>query len=126
MATETLDLALWRRIESYLEEALDLKKEDRAAWLETLAKTQPAIAREVDILLRERDRLDEQGFLAESAAKAIRLDEKESLKAPGCIIKRYMIETFVRRGCMRKMWLATRDDGRFLASRAWWRRGKRV
>ncbi|MET0532803.1 MAG: hypothetical protein ABW171_01150 [Steroidobacter sp.] len=54
----------WRRIEPYLDRALDLEREQAEVWLDDLARTEPEMATIVRNLLTVRDALNAAGFLA--------------------------------------------------------------
>src|SRR5215831_354941 len=58
----------WRALSAYLDKALELSPEDRAAWLEQLREENPALATDLQTLLREHDALGAEGFLKMAAA----------------------------------------------------------
>jgi hypothetical protein len=58
----------WRAASSYLDEALDLPSEERAAWLASLRATNPSLAADVSALLDEHDALVDRRFLEERVA----------------------------------------------------------
>jgi tetratricopeptide (TPR) repeat protein len=68
------DASAWERVSPYLDEALDLSPEARAAWLKKLLEDQPDIGVVVEQLLNELAALDARGFLTTPPLPITRLD----------------------------------------------------
>ena len=98
----------WRVLSPYLDKALEIPPEERAAWLQLLRETNPSIATDLQTLLEEHDALDDEGFLKASAV---------ALPSPGGLIGQtvgaYTLEAAIGQGGMGSVWLARRSDGRF-------------
>jgi serine/threonine-protein kinase len=88
-----------------LDEVLDLPPGERAEWLETLARREPAQAAELSALLADEARLDAIGFLSEGGHELVSL--------AGMRIGGYTLERPLGQGGMGTVWLARRTDGRF-------------
>jgi hypothetical protein len=56
----------WRTLSPYLDEALDLPTQDRAAWLASIRATDPALADELHAMLVEQELLHSSGFLEQA------------------------------------------------------------
>jgi hypothetical protein len=72
VSTET---SVWERLAPYLDQALELEPRERAAWLRSLAETEPEIAASVRDLLSRHAELDEKGFMLGSPLPMTRLDD---------------------------------------------------
>src|ERR1700687_6186020 len=98
----------WRVLSPYLDKALEIPPEERAAWLQLLRETNPSIATDLQTLLEEHDALDDEGFLKASAV---------ALPSPGGLIGQtvgaYTLEAAIGQGGMGAVWVARRSDGRF-------------
>ncbi len=57
------DTEQWRVLSPYLDQALDISPENRAAWLESLREQNPSLATDLQTLLNEHDALGGEGFL---------------------------------------------------------------
>ena len=98
----------WRALSAYLDKALEFSPEDRAAWLEQLREENPALATDLQTLLREHDALSAEGFL--KMAAAIRPTPAPLI---GQTVGAYTLESPIGQGGMGTVWLARRSDGRF-------------
>jgi len=58
----------WQAVSPYLDKALEMTREDLAAWLTTLRAELPAIASDLDMLLADREALGATSFLDDGAA----------------------------------------------------------
>ena len=58
-----LDPARWRALSPYLDQALDMSREDRAAWLTAIRASDPALGADLERLLAEHDHLQRSRFL---------------------------------------------------------------
>jgi eukaryotic-like serine/threonine-protein kinase len=97
----------WRALSPYLDEALTLTAEARAAWMDALRSRDPLIAGQLETLLKERDEAEKKGFL-----------QKGPLSSPGeqqagQTIGAYRLINLIGQGGMGTVWLAERSDGRF-------------
>jgi len=98
----------WRALSPYLDRALDISPEERAAWLESIREENPALATDLQTLLKEHHALGEEGFLKTGAAAS-------PGPAPliGQTVGAYTLESPIGHGGMGTVWLARRSDGRF-------------
>jgi hypothetical protein len=58
-----LDPARWRALSPYLDQALEMSREDRAAWLAHICASDPALGADLERLLAEHDHLQRSRFL---------------------------------------------------------------
>ena len=58
-----LDPARWRALSPYLDEALEMSREHRAAWLAHICASDPALGADLARLLVEHDHLQQSRFL---------------------------------------------------------------
>ncbi len=98
----------WRVVSPYLDRALEMAVEDRAAWLASLRAEDPTLAADVESLLEERSALSRERFLEGAAG---RLPEPASLS--GQTIGAYTLVSLIGQGGMGSVWLADRSDGRY-------------
>ena len=98
----------WQLASPYLDRALEMGAEERAAWLETLRREDPALAGDLAALLEERSALSREGFLRETA-----LQHPASASLAGQRFGAYTLLSLVGQGGMGSVWLADRSDGRF-------------
>jgi serine/threonine-protein kinase len=97
----------WPEISPYLDRALEMSMEERAAWLVSLGAEDPALAAFLTSLLDERNTLSREGFLEEGPP----LPPEPSLA--GQTIGAYTLVSLLGQGGMGTVWLARRSDGRF-------------
>jgi eukaryotic-like serine/threonine-protein kinase len=100
----------WRLLSPYLDEALELTGERRAAWLVALSTRDAALAAELESLLSEEADLQAAEFLEASPL------QRRPPAAPlmeGQIIGAYRLLSLIGQGGMGSVWLAERCDGRF-------------
>ncbi len=98
----------WRTVGPHFERALEVPAEERAAWLAGLRAEDPALARDVELLLEDHRALDAEGFLGTPPfppAGAATLE--------GQSIGAYTLVSPLGQGGMGTVWLARRSDGRF-------------
>jgi serine/threonine protein kinase len=101
----------WRALSPYLDEALDLDGEDRAAWLEALAKRDAVLAADLRSLLNDHEAAKDAGFLEKGVPNDLRPAPAEALA--GLIVGAYRLVSLIGQGGMGSVWLAERCDGRF-------------
>lgn len=58
-----LEPARWRALSPYLDQALDMSREDRAAWLAGICASDPTLGADLERLLAEHDHLQRSRFL---------------------------------------------------------------
>ena len=100
----------WKILSPYLDEALEIPTSDRGAWLESVFARDPAIARDLQKLLAERDLLRGSSFL-EAAVPLSPALLTQSLE--GQTVGAYRLLSCIGQGGMGSIWLAERCDGRF-------------
>jgi serine/threonine protein kinase/Flp pilus assembly protein TadD len=100
-----LDRARWAALSPYLDEALDLPRDGRTVWLERLRSRDAALAGELEALLAEHDRVEEDGFLQQGPPPLSTL--------AGQTLGAYTLRAPIGHGGMGSVWLAERSDGRY-------------
>jgi eukaryotic-like serine/threonine-protein kinase len=98
----------WQAISPHLDQALEMTGDERLIWLSSLQTENPALAYQLEILLREHRVLSDKGFLEVSAL--------ELPGGPGLVghtLGVYTLVTQIGHGGMGTVWLAERNDGRF-------------
>ncbi len=98
----------WRALSPYLDKALEISPEERAAWLELIREKNPALATDLQTLLKEHDALGEEEFLKTGAAA-----RPSPSPLAGQTVGAYTLESPLGQGGMGTVWLARRSDGRF-------------
>ncbi len=98
----------WEEISPYLDQALTLSREQRAAWLAALRQQNPALADNLKVLLDDHDALAEERFLEgqPSAFPALAASAGQTIGA-------YRLTSPIGQGGMSTVWAAERSDGRF-------------
>ncbi len=97
----------WKSFSARLDSALELNPTEREAWLESLAREQPAHATRIRELLASAPAMERAEFLAGAVPAG---DESSGLL--GARVGPYAIESEIGRGGMSSVWRARRDDGR--------------
>ena len=105
---QTLDPDWWQGVTPYLDQALEMPEEERAAWLASLGERDPALATELRALLDEHRALAQEGFLENRPAPL-----PGSPGLAGQTIGAYTVVSQIGQGGMGSVWLAERSDGRF-------------
>ena len=98
----------WRAVSPYLDRALELTSDQRAAWLASLRTQDTTLADDLEALIEQRRVLSQEGFLAGDAPP---LPTQASLA--GLAIGAYTLRSLMGQGGMGSVWLAERNDGRF-------------
>src|SRR5262245_45543696 len=98
----------WKTISAYLETALELSSDERAAWLASLRTENPGGAEQVADWLAEFDSMRSAGFLEDPAEV---LPARAALA--GAQLGAYRLLEPIGHGGMGSVWLAERSDGRF-------------
>jgi serine/threonine protein kinase/tetratricopeptide (TPR) repeat protein len=101
----------WRALSPYLDEALDLEGDARAAWLASLAARDAMLAADLRSLLDDHDAANDAGFLEKGVPNDLRPAPGEALA--GLIVGAYRLVSLIGQGGMGSVWLAERCDGRF-------------
>jgi eukaryotic-like serine/threonine-protein kinase len=104
----TLSPERWKRASPYLDQALAMTEEERAAWLATLRQEDPSLAADLSTLLAEHQELLGKGFL-EAGPSAFPLVPATA----GDTLGAYTLLSPLGTGGMGTVWLAERADGRF-------------
>src|SRR5262245_26746628 len=104
----TLSPERWKAASPLLDEGLALPDRERAAWLDALTASDPALASDVRTLLEEHERLARGHFLEGSP-----VPPQAAPIVEGQTFGTYTLESFIGRGGMGHVWLARRSDGRF-------------
>jgi serine/threonine protein kinase len=104
----TLSPDQWQALSPYLDEALAMNDDERAAWLSALGQQDPALAAQLGALLDEHRVLAQEGFL-ENRRWAL----PNSTGLAGQTLGPYTLISQIGQGGMGSVWLARRSDGRF-------------
>jgi serine/threonine protein kinase/tetratricopeptide (TPR) repeat protein len=107
-----LDPDLWRKMSPYLDEALEIEPDRRAAWLTSLGATQPDVAAALKLLLDDRGAIEDSRFLEGVVQVAVR-PAAPSPSLSGQVLGAYRLLSLIGQGGMGSVWLAERCDGRF-------------
>jgi serine/threonine protein kinase/tetratricopeptide (TPR) repeat protein len=101
----------WRTVSPYLDEALELAPEERAAWLASIRARDAALAADLRLLIEEHAALHESRFLE----RAVPLPSHAGLTVSlaGQTLGAYRLTSRIGQGGMGSVWLAERCDGRF-------------
>src|SRR6204780_51986 len=104
----TLSPDQWQALSPYLDQALAMTDDARAAWVSSLGEQDPALAAQLGALLDEHRLLVQQGFLETGPALPLKVSG-----LAGQTIGPYTLISQIGQGGMGSVWLARRSDGRF-------------
>jgi eukaryotic-like serine/threonine-protein kinase len=102
------DRSHWPRLSAYLDQALELAPEERAAWLESLRRQDAPLVDELSELLSTGEQVHREGFLEGSASPLL-----EQTSLTGMTVGAYTLQSPIGEGGMGSVWLASRSDGRY-------------
>jgi serine/threonine protein kinase len=108
----TLSPEQWRALAPYLDQALEMDDNQRAAWLSALAAENPTIALQLEPLLGEHAHPAKAGFMDTGPATPPFAEQGLA----GQVIGAYTLVSHIGQGGMSTVWLAERNDGRFVRS----------
>ena len=101
----------WRALSPYLDEALAMPADRRAAWLADIRARDAALGADLESLLADHEELQESPFLEGAPPRVPASDDIPSLE--GQIVGAYRLNSLIGQGGMGSVWLAERCDGRF-------------
>lgn len=104
----TLSPDRWQEISPYLDRALSLPEQERAAWFESFQAERPDLADLLGELLKEYSTLGQEHFLEQGPTRPA----NDSV-LPGRTVGAYKLLAPIGQGGMGSVWLGERDDGRF-------------
>jgi serine/threonine-protein kinase len=104
----TLSPNEWRAVSPYLDQALAMSEDERAAWLRSLAQQNPALVAQLTELLHEHEVLSKEGFLEKGG-----FGLPNSAGLADQMLGPYTLISQIGHGGMGSVWLAERNDGRF-------------
>lgn len=104
----TLSPDRWQEISPYLDRALSLPEQERAAWFASFQAERPDLADLLGELLKEHSTLGQEHFLERGPTTPA----NDSV-LPGRTVGAYKLLAPIGQGGMGSVWLGERDDGRF-------------
>lgn len=100
----------WAALEDPLNRVLDLTASERPAHLADLARSDPALAAQLEQLLRRMDDLDSDEFMAVSPGARV-----AGAQTAGVVVGAYTLLQVLGQGGMGQVWLARRTDDHYQA-----------
>ena len=98
----------WEAISPHLDRALEMGREERRAWIAALRVDDPALASDLNTLLKEGTAVNREGFL-EGASPP----RPPTAAVEGQAMGAYTLVSVIGYGGMGQVWLARRSDGHF-------------
>jgi serine/threonine protein kinase/tetratricopeptide (TPR) repeat protein len=100
----------WRALSPYLDQALEIAPDDRAAWLASIRARDAALGADLQRMLAEQDVVHESHFLERAV-----LDPRMALAGSlaGQVLGAYRLVSLIGQGGSGSVWLGERCDGRF-------------
>jgi serine/threonine protein kinase/tetratricopeptide (TPR) repeat protein len=104
----TLSPDRWKAVSPYLDKALTLGADERAAWLGSIEQSDPSLAADLKTLLEEHRIVAGRGFMEQGPTPML-------IEPPlqGQNLGAYTLVSPIGSGGMGSVWLAERSDGRF-------------
>src|SRR5215813_6324678 len=103
----TLSPDQWKALSPFLDKALSLSGDARAAWLASLKEQDAFLAKQLEALLNEHIAAEQESFL--QTAPVTPFGEQRA----GQVVGAYTLVSPIGHGGMGTVWLAERSDGRF-------------
>ena len=105
----------WRVLSPYLDQALEISAEGRAAWLASISVRDAALATELGAILAGHQTVHDSGFLERPV-----LDPRNTVpqSLAGHVVGSYRLISPIGQGGSGSVWLAERCDGRFQGTAA--------
>src|SRR5437660_11730239 len=100
--------ARWQAVSPYLDRALELPSDERAAFMAEVGAQDPQLGSDLEELLVEHGALVRERFLEETA-----LPPLAQAASAGQTVGAYTLVSQIGQGGMGTVWLAERSDGRF-------------
>ena len=98
----------WKMLSPHLDAVLDMTEEERATWISSFRKQDPALAGALERLLQEHRELSDKRFLEEQTPPLV-----PGRTLAGQKVGVYTLLSEIGHGGMGSVWLAERSDGRF-------------
>jgi eukaryotic-like serine/threonine-protein kinase len=100
----------WRVLSPYLDQALEVAADERAAWLDSISARDSALAADLHTILARYQVVHESRFLEQAV-----LDPRSTLlqSLAGQVVGAYRLISPIGQGGTGSVWLAERCDGRF-------------
>ena len=105
----TLSAEQWLTLRPYLNQALEMDDDQRAAWLSSLSVEKPELAAQLASLIDEHNALSKAGFMEKGPTPLMKMEPGLAGQAIGS----YNLISQIGQGGMGSVWLAERSDHRF-------------
>ena len=100
----------WRVLSPFLDQALEIAADDRAAWLATLSARDASLAADLAAILAQQDRVRQSQFLE---CAVLQPQTAPTASLAGQVMGAYRLISRLGQGGTGSVWLAERCDGRF-------------